>query len=226
MVASLHGRSAKAVARQVRIAPPKQRAQYICVAEQHFDFRLAPVFRRNLLHKLKELVEIHLLELAAELGQKGRAHVYVKVLKAVPALLRDVRVPQPYHAFQVEFAEQQTVHPLEGKLHKLNAHRVNVVVEIRVDAIHEFLESHNHSLDSGLIRGIMILNARQDISQTPVNIGLDFVKSVFLEDHHDTPVQDILSLVVVRQEDSKKRRHQVVDSLDVRARRVPHGPDV
>ena len=164
---------AAVVASQVGIASLEEGAQDIGVAQEHLDFGFSPILCRNLLHELEELVKVHLLELAAELRQKGGTDVNVKILEAVSVLLAYVGVPQSNDAFEVEFSKEQAVHPFEGKLHELYAHRMDVLVQISVDSIDQFLQPHYHSLDSGLICRVMVLNACQDVGQTPVDIGLD-----------------------------------------------------
>ena len=91
----LHGRcyNSAAVTLQMCITPSEQCAQNVRMTQQHFDFRFAPIFGWNLLHELKEFVEIHLLELATKLGQKSGTNVNVKVLETISALLADICIP-------------------------------------------------------------------------------------------------------------------------------------
>ena len=57
---------------------------------------------------------------------------------------------------------------------------MDVFVEIPVDTIDKFLQSHDHSLDSGLISSVMILNACQDVRQAPIYIGFDLNIFIFI----------------------------------------------
>ena len=105
------------------------------LTQQNLNLRIGPVIGRDALHKAKKLVELHALELTAELTQEGRTNVNVEVFESTIAFA-DVGVPQPHDTPEIEFTEKQTIHPLEGKLHKLDAHLSEVGSEVGVDPVH------------------------------------------------------------------------------------------
>ena len=53
-----------------------------------------------------------------------------------------------------------------------------------------------------------------------------FVQTLFGKQHHDIPIQYIISFIIVRQEYGNQRRRQIIDTLNIGRRWVPHGPNV
>ena len=64
---------------QMCVTALKKSAKYVGLTEQNFNFRVRPIIGRYVLHKTKELIECHLLQLTAELAHERRADVDVKV---------------------------------------------------------------------------------------------------------------------------------------------------
>jgi hypothetical protein len=119
---------------------------------------------------LKKFIKIHFLQLTAKLAQKRHTYVYMKVFKAI---LANVGIPQSNNASQIEFSQQETIHPFKGKLHKLNAHFRQMLTEAGINPLDDFFQPHDHALHTRLIGGIMILNACQNVGEAPIDIGFD-----------------------------------------------------
>mmetsp|Transcript_13720 Transcript_13720/g.32641 ORF Transcript_13720/g.32641 Transcript_13720/m.32641 type:complete len:300 (+) Transcript_13720:284-1183(+) len=150
----------------------------------------------------------------------------MKVLKSTTGLA-EVSVPQSHNAWQGEFSQQQTIHPLESELKEFNTSLPEVLGKIGIDPGHELLQSHHHPLDAGLICRVVILNAGEEIGQAPVRIGLHLKQLVVGDVVHNFALEDVVIIVAVGTEkDRYQRCGQVVDALDVAAGRVAAGPNV
>ena len=154
----------------------EERAEHVCLTKQDFNFRISPIVGRYFLHEAEEFVKVHFLQLTAKLAHESRTHVDMKVFKAV--LFGQIGIPESKDALQLKFAEQQTVHPLEGKLQELYAGVVaNVPCQVAVNAVHQFLETSHHALNPRLIGRVMILDSGQQVSQAPVHIRFHLLQS-------------------------------------------------
>lgn len=151
------------------VAPSKQSAEHEGLTQEHFNFGLAPISRWDILHEGEQLFKIHGLQLGTELAQKCRTHIDVKILKAI---FGNVGIPQPDDTLEIEFPQQQAIHPFEGKLDELNAHIRQVLCQVTIDPRDQFFQPHNHALDTRLVGGVMILDFGQNVGQAPIDIRL------------------------------------------------------
>ena len=77
--------------------------------------------------------------------------------------------------------------------------------QVGVDPGHELFQPHDHPLHSGLICSVVVLDAREEVRQAPVRVGLNLEQGVVgdVAVVHHLPAEDIANgpSVVPAQED-------------------------
>ena len=83
--------------REMRIASFEESTENVSLTKEDFNLCICPVVCVYILHETKQLIEAHILQLAAKLAHEGGAYVDVKILKST--LLAQIGIPQPKDAF-------------------------------------------------------------------------------------------------------------------------------
>src|SRR3569833_367666 len=145
-------------------------------------------------------------------------------LPAVPT--HHIRIPHSNRVPDADLAHEKAVHPPEAKLDELDVLLLEVLGEIGVDPGRQVAQRRHLSLDARPRDDVVALDAVEQLRQAPERAGLDGVQ------HRPGELAGIHARLDVRvgdvdaQEDLPEGGDEVVDTLDVAAGRVAHGPDV
>jgi hypothetical protein len=127
---------------------------------------ISPVLSWRGLQKHDYTLEIHLSKFCAPLDKKSRTNVKVELGKCVSPL-RQVCIPHAYRILHTDFSHEQTIHPTECKLHKLDVLGLEVRVKWCIDTRHKLRHAFYATVNAWLGRYVVVLYTVQKSRETP-----------------------------------------------------------
>ena len=173
---------------------------------------------------VKTYLKVHLDKLIRPFDKECSADIQMEIRK--PLFFREISIPHPNRILNRDLPHQQTIHPPEAKLHEFHTLSFQMFRQPDINPGREVAQSVDLTHDTRLSKDVIILNAVQQLRETPEGIRFDGVEDRFGELAGIHAAFDIVVGDVAAEEDLPERGDEVVDSLDVAARWVPDRPDV
>lgn len=135
-----------------------------------------------------------------------------------------VGVPHSDNVAHAHLAHQQAIHPTKGKLHVLYAVLLQMRMQRRVDACHQLSQPAYLSLDAGLRKDVVVLDAIEELREAPERVGFDGLEHIGWQQgdvkHFGVRVD------VGAEKDFEEGGSEVVDALNVAAGWMSDRPNV
>lgn len=161
------------------------------LAQEQFNVFFGPLPRGERLKKHHNLLEVHLPQLVAPFDKKSGTNVEMEGGEAIFFCLYrvsirarkddsstyQISVPHPDSVFHRNFSHEETVHPAEAELDELDTLVLQMCCQISVNSGREIPQICNLSLNAGLVRDVIVLNAIQQLCQTPKRVCLDRIEN-------------------------------------------------
>lgn len=141
-------------------------------------------------------------------------------------MLHQIRVPHSDGILDRNLAHEQTVHPAKAELYELDAFVLQMFRQAIIDARGKISQTCHLSLDSWLMRNVVVLYPVQQLRQTPERVSFDGVKNLLGKLPRIHPKFNVRIRDVGAKEDLPEGRDEIVDALHVARSRMPYRPDV
>ena len=141
-------------------------------------------------------------------------------------MLYQIRVPHSDGILDRDLAHEQTIHPAKAELYKLDAFVLQVFCQAIIDTRSKIAQACHLSLDSWLVRNIVVLYPVQKLRQTPERVSFDGVKHLLRKLPRIHPKLNVGIRDVGAKEDLPEGGDEIVDALHVARSGMPYRPDV